>query len=205
MIRKLTSLGATLSAGLAGLLLCGCGGGASSSVSGPSTPTSTAYATALTYSNPPAGGYSLQAEPASNGTAHLVLDLVGPAGTVAQGVSCFLTADPADVAWAPGSGSAYATAGTVFNLGPAPQAFFSKVSGSGELQVGIYQKAGTATFAGAALLSVALDLNPGAVPAGSPVPLAPTPGTQAVYLDGTGTVRPFPAAIAVGTLTATGN
>ena len=187
-------------AGPALLLLCGCGGGASAP-SGPSAPAAT-YATVLTYTNPPLGGYSLQAEPASNGTAHLVLDLVGPAGTASQGVSFFLTANPAMVSWSQGSGSAYATPGSVFNLGAAPQAFITQVSASGNLQVGLFQKSGTATYGSAPLVSVALDLLPGAVVPGAVVGLAPTSGQFAVYVDNSGAVQPFPAPIAVGTLMA---
>ena len=203
---KATLLPAAGSA-LALLLLCGCGGGgsspapASAPAPSPASPAKT-YATALTYTNPPLGGYSLQAEPASNGTAHLVLDLVGPAGTAAQGISFFLTADPAQVSWSQGSGSAYATPGTVFSLGSAPQAFLAKVSAAGALQVGIYQKSGTATYGSAPLVTLALDLDPDAVSPGSAVALTPTSGQQAVYVDPSGTVHPFPQAIAVGTLLA---
>lgn len=187
-----------LCAALAGvlLLLPGCGGGP------PANAVTPAYAKTLTYTNPPLGGYSLQAAPSSNGTSHLVLNLVGPSGAVARGVSFFLTADPALVSWSPGTGSAYATPGAVFNLGSAPQAFTSKVSAAGALQVGIYQKAGPATYGAAPLASVALDLKTGVVTSGSTVALAPTAGQQAVYVDANGAVQPFAAPIAVGTLVA---
>ena len=192
-----TLLFAALS-GPALLLLCGCGGGASAP-SGSSAPAA-AYATVLTYTNPPPGGYTLQAEPASNGTAHLVLDLVGPSGTVAQGVSFFLTADPAKVTWSQ-SGTGYAVPGAVFSLGAAPQAFVTQVS-AGALQVGIYQKSGVATYGSAPLVTLALDLKPGAVSPGSTVALAPTAGQQAVFVDQNGAVELFPEAIAVGALVA---
>jgi hypothetical protein len=196
---KLTILRAACS-GLALLLLGGCGGGGGSSSSGPSA-SPTVYATVLTYTNPPLGGYSLQAEPASNGTAHLVLDLVGPSNTVAQGISFFLSADPAMVSWSR-QGAAYAAPGTVFSLGSAPQAFVTKVSIAGDLQVGIYQKSGGATYGSAPLVSLALDLKPGAVSPGAAVALAPTAGQQAVLVGQSGTVQPFPEVIAVGALVA---
>ena len=185
---------------LAGLLLLAL---SACSSSGSSSPTpAPGYATRLSYSNPPLSGYSLQADPASNGTAHLVLNLVGPAGTVAQGLSFFVSADPAKVAWSKASGSAYATPGTVFNLGSAPQPFLTSLSASGDLQVGIYQKSGSVTLGGAPLVAMAMDLQANAVPVGSTVALAVTPGKQAVYLDATGTVQPLPAAIVIGSLTA---
>jgi hypothetical protein len=191
---NLTILSAACS-GLALLVLGGCGGGGGSSASAPA-----AYASVLSYSNPPLGGYSLQAEPASNHTARLVLDLVGPAGTVARGVSFFLTADPAMVAWSP-QGSAYAVPGTAFSLGPAPQAFVAKAA-AGNLQVGIFQKSGAATYGSAPLVQVALDLKAGVVLPGSTVALGPSAGLGPVLVDANGAVQPFPAAIAVGALTA---
>jgi hypothetical protein len=197
---KRTILGATCSA-LGLLLLGGCGGGGGAASSSPAAAPAAAYATVLSYSNPPLGGYSLQAEPASNGTAHLVLDLVGPAGTVAQGVSFFLTADPAMVSWSQ-QGSAYAAPGTVFSLGSAPQAFVTQVTAGGGLQVGIYQKSGTATYGSAPLVTLALDLKPAAVSPGSAVALAPSAGQQAVFLDPNGAVEAFPEAIAIGGLVA---
>ena len=184
------------------LLLCGCGGG------GGSTSTSTAagappaaHATVLTYTNPPLEGYSLQAEPASNGTSHLVLDLVGPSGASAQGVSFFLTADPAMVSWSQ-QGTAYAVPGTVFSLGSAPQAFVATASAQGALQVGIYQKSGAATYGSAPLVSMALDLKPGAVSPGAEVSLAPTAGQPVVFVDSNGSVELAPEPIAVGRLVA---
>jgi hypothetical protein len=176
------------------LLLAACGGGGSGA--GPA-----AAATTLTYTNPPLSGYSLQAVPASNHTGQLTLNLVGPTGQVAQGVSIFLTADPAMVTWAKTAG-AYAVPGTVFTLGPAPQAFITSVSAAGGLQVGLYQKTGSVTYGSAPLLSLGLNLLAGTVKPGSSVALAVSSGTQAVYVDGNGAVQPLAAPIAVGTLVA---
>ena len=72
----------------------------------------------------------------------------------------------------------------------------------GGLQAGLYQKSGTATFSSAPLASVALDLIPDAVTAGTTVALAPTAGQQAVYVDGQDRVQLLPAAIGIGTLVA---
>lgn len=184
---------------LGALVLCllpGCGG--KSHATAPASP----YATALSYVNPPLSGYSLQAV-SGNHSGHLVLNLVGPAGVGAQGVSIFLTADPAMAVWSKGTGAPpYATAGTAFNLGAAPQAFVTSLSATGDLQVGLYQKTGTAVFGAAPILSVALDLAGTTIPAGSPVTFTVTPGQQAVFVDGTGAVKPLPAPVAIGALTA---
>ena len=177
-------------------LLTACGGKASHTA--PASP----YATTLTYVNPPLSGYSLQAA-SGNNTSHLVLNLVGPAGTGAQGVSIFLTADPGLATWSKGSGTpSYASAGTAFNLGAAPQAFATALSATGDLQVGLYQKSGSVLFGAAPILSMALDLASATIPTGSPVTLTVTVGHQAVYVDPTGAVQPFPAPIAIGALTA---
>jgi hypothetical protein len=180
-------------------LAMGCGGGGGSTASHPDP---TVYATSLTYANPPLSGYSLQADPASNGTSHLVLNLMGPAGTAAQGVSFFLSADPAAVTWSRTGWSTYLLPGTTFSLGAAPQALVAGLLPDGGLQVGIFQKSGTATYGSAPLVSLALDLDPGTVASGTTVALAPTAGQTAVFLDGQGQVQPLPAAIQVGTLAA---
>jgi hypothetical protein len=178
------------------LLLAACGGGGSGA--GPVAP---APATTLSYTNPPLAGYSLQVVPASNHTRQLTLNLVGPTGQMAQGVSIFLTADPALVTWAKTAG-AYAVPGTVFTLGPAPQAFVTSVSAAGGLQVGLYQKTGSVTYGSAPLLSLGLNLLAGSVKAGSTVALSVSSGTQAVYVDVNGAVQPLAAPVAVGTLVA---
>jgi hypothetical protein len=182
-------------------LAIGCGGGGGNPASPSAPPEPAAYATSLTYTDPPLSGYSLQADPASNGTSHLVLNLVGPAGTAAQGVSFFLTADPASVTWSKTGWSTYLLPGATFNLGAAPQALVAGLLPNGGLQAGIFQKSGTATYGSAPLVSVALDLNQGTLASGTAVALAPTAGQQAVFLDGQSQVQPLPA-IQVGTLVA---
>ena len=177
-------------------LLCGCGG--KSSHTAPASP----YARTLSYVNPAQSGYSLQVA-SGNNSSHLVLNLVGPAGAAAQGVSIFLTADPALATWSKGTGTpSYATAGGAFTLGAAPQAFVTSLSATGDLQVGLFQKAGSVVYGAAPIVSVALELAGATIPTGSPVTLTVTAGQQAVYVDATGTVKLFPAPIAIGTLTA---
>ena len=181
-------------AGLALMLLPACSG------SKPSTPVP---ASTLAYTNPSASGFSLQFDTAATTPGHLVLDLVGPAGTVAQGVSFFLTTDTTKATWSKAAG-AYAVNGSTFTLGIAPMALAAKVDSTGaDLQVGIYQKSGAATFtASAPLVSVALDLVPGTVTAGSTVTLTATPMKQPVFVDGNGNVQAIIMPIRVGILTA---
>ena len=188
-------------------LLVHCGGGAASAGAPPAAP-----ATALHYTSPGTTGFRLEADPASNDTAHLVLNLLGPAGTQIEGAALFLSVNPAQVTWGhPAGGLSYAKAGSVLDLTlggqPSVQLFKSKLSpDSTTLQVGIFQKQGAATIAqGAPLVSVVLDLGP-SVTAGASLSLAAAAGKQACYLDETGTLMPMngqqSGTIAVGSLTA---
>ncbi len=108
------------------LLLAACSGGGG----GSSSPT---YATSLSYTNPTSGSYQLVQDPASSGGT-LVLDLVGPSGAALSGVSFSLSADTSKVSW-----TTPIQNGNTFNLGSAPQAFLTKVSGT-ELQGAVAQK-----------------------------------------------------------------
>jgi hypothetical protein len=192
-MRSLSSLLLRLVPLTALALLAACGG---SSHSDP------VYAKVLNYTNPPGSGYRLQADPATNGTASLALQLVGPSGAQIQGLSFYLTCDPSQVSWHKGSTApAYATAGSVLALGEIPQAFVATVTG-GDLQVGLFQASGTATLASAPIVTVGLDLAATKVPTGTTLALAPTPGTKAVFVDRNGVVQEFSAPIAVGTLSA---
>ena len=183
-------MGALKLAALAALVLLSpaCGGGSSASHAA----THSVFATTFSYANPPLAGYSLQAAAGTNGTSHLVLNLVGPAGAVAQGVSLFLTADPTLATWSKGATTPpYATPGAVFTLGAAPQAFVTALDAAGDLQAGLFQKAGPATYGSAPILSVALDLASISLTPGTPVTLTTTPGQQCVYLDATGALQPL--------------
>jgi hypothetical protein len=178
-------------------LLAACGGGHSGSTPAP--------ATALVYTDPAdQSGLYLKVEPATNHTSRIVLDLMAGSALQAQGVSLYLSVDPAGAGWTRGDAAPfYASNGTTFDLGEAsPQAFAAKVRG-GDLQVGLYQQSGTvAAQAGAPLVRVGLTLGASGVAAGTSVALGATPGTTPVYVDASGAVRPFPAPIAIGTLTA---
>lgn len=174
-------------------LLAACGG---------SSHADPVYAKVLSYTNPTSTGYRLQVDPATNGTSRLGLQLVGPSGAQIQGLSFYLTCDPALVAWHKGATSpAYATAGTVLDLGGTPQAFVATVA-DGDLQVGLFQASGTATLSAAPLVTVGLDLAGSRIPSGTSVALAPTPGTKAVFVDRNGVVQEFSTPIAVGSLVA---
>lgn len=120
----------TLAGASALLLLTACGGGGSSTPSGPT------YATSLSYTNPTSGTYQLVQDPASSGGT-LVLDVVGPATPVSiSGISFSFTAN--NVTW-----TTPIVDGGTFNLGSAPLALVSKVTGN-ELQGALAQK-GTAS------------------------------------------------------------
>ncbi|MBI1752415.1 MAG: hypothetical protein HY014_06835 [Acidobacteria bacterium] len=191
--RTLTS--AILSCAFAGVLglLTACGGG-SSTPPGP--------ATKLHYTNPPASGFRLEVDPATNDTPHLVLNLVGPAGTTGQGAALFLTCDATKAVWAsPGGADPFAKAGGALTLGPVAL-FKSKRQGAGDLEVGICQTGAPAANLGKApIVSLALDLKPdGGLLSGTAVALAPTTGKASKYLDAQ--MADQPMALGVGTLTA---
>jgi hypothetical protein len=185
-----------LSLPLAGLLLVGCSGG---SPSQPATPAVT-YATRLDYTDPAGTGFRWVRNAESTST-RLVLDLVGPAATVSQGVAFSLTADTALVDWTQlVSASTYSRPGTVLDLGATlnTRLYREKLEGS-RLQVGLFQKAGTATLDGThALVSVALTLRSNVSAAG--VALTATTGFQAISLAADGTSTPINPAL--GTLAA---
>ena len=178
------------------VILAACGGGKDS-------PPPSVTATKLHYVNPPASGFRLEVDPATNDSAHLVLNLMGPSGTAASGVAFFLTSDATAVAWgSPGGAEPYAKAGSAFTLGAVPM-FKSKLSqGTGDLQVGLFQTGAPAQGLGSApIVSLALDLKTGTgLLAGTRVGLAPTVGKTSKYLDAQGTDQTI--SIGVGVLTA---
>ena len=179
------------------LSLVACGGGNNITVGGdPQTPS----ATSLAYQDPAPTGFRLVRSAASSG-AHLVLDLKGPAGTQGKGVAFFLKADAAKVTWVHPTGVAgtCVAPGSVFPLGTAPQLLKDRVA-SGSLQLGLFQKGGTATtLADAPILSLALDLSSASVATGA-VSLGLESGKQAVLLGADGSLSPI--SISVGSLSA---
>ena len=169
-------------------ILVGCGGGSSGS-SQSTQPTTTATTTSLSYQNPSSTtGFSLVQDTAASTSTHLVLDLVGPSGTQTLGVAIFLEVDTTKAVWSfpTTAAGAYVAPGSVILLGSSPQMLASKVQ-NGALQVGLFQKGGTATTLGTApILSVALDLNGSSVPKGT-VELATQSGKTSVSVNADGT------------------
>lgn len=192
-----------LFAGISSLLLLGaCGGGGSDSTTPPPPPPPPppSYATALAYQDPAGTGFRLVRSAASTDT-RLVLELLGPSGTQGKGVAFFLSADTTKVNWVHPSGitGSHVAAGTVFPVGSAPRLSADKVTGN-QLQVGLFQKGGSATTLGSApILSLALDLK-GATIAKGPVNFASQSGKQAVLLAADGSLTPI--SLSVGTLSA---
>jgi len=183
-----------LLSGMSLVLALACGGGGSEK----NTPEPPPPASALAYQNPTTSGFRLVKNASSNDT-RLVLDLLGPSGTSARGVALFVSVDGAKAAWvhptgAPGNCVA---PGNVFPLGASPQMLASKVQG-GVLQVGIFQKGGTAKVLGSApILSLALDFK--GAPKG-PISLSTTGAKQATVLNADGTLSPI--TVDVGALSA---
>lgn len=154
-------------------------------------------ATGLSYAAPIASGYRLVADASSTPT-QLVLNLMGPAGASARGVTVQLSCAADKTAWvAPGGSPTLAAPGSVFSLGSGVPLLQCKLSGQ-ELDVSIFQKGSTpaAALGDKPLFTVALTLKPG-TPQG-PVFLATRPGCQ--VLDAAGNTRTI--AVAVGQITA---
>jgi hypothetical protein len=176
-------------------LLSACGGSSgASSKSGPAPD----RPRVLVYTNPPARGFRLEVDPATNRSGRLVLHLVGPAGQRARGVAFHLHADPDRLSWGqPGSGSGWLRPGDVWRPGEAePRLCRAKVA-DGTLQAGLFHRDGDAPVLGSApLAAIALDLKPGAAP--GPVALTQPEGRPPVFLDGDRELRPL--ALGVGTL-----
>ena len=196
MIRQLRITHSTLAAlGLASLLACGGGGGGGSTP----TPPPKTIADTLTYTNP-SGTYTLVKNTGKSTATHLVLDLIGPAGSV-SGVGFYLTADQTKVTWTTvDGGDPEKVKSSTF----ANTLVKSKVSGD-TLQAGVYQKGTTAAVAATTstvLASVALDLKTGIVPVGSPVSLTAVAG-KALILNAPSNPTPTTSiTIVAGTLVA---
>lgn len=178
------------------ILALACGGG-----SGPSSPVSPAktIADTLTYSNPSSGTYTLVRNPAKSTASHLVLDLLGPAGTV-SGVGFYLMADQTKVTWSPvDPGDPEKAKSAVFS-NPLVK---SKVSGD-SLQAGIFQKGITAPVSATAstvLASVALDLKAN-VPLATAATITLSAGKALILQAPVDPVATAPITITVGALAA---
>jgi len=139
-------------------LALSCGGGGSSVGSGPPDP----YATRLVYTDPadPAA-WRLTQDPASS-PAHLVLDLMAPAGASGQGVTLVLTTDASKASWHAFSPGVYLQALAY----PSPAVQVASVLGP-DLRIVAAQAPGAPVTYSAPVLKVELDLGattlPGAV------------------------------------------
>jgi hypothetical protein len=114
-------------------------------------------ATILGYTDPTSGTYKLVKNATKSTSTHMVLDLVGPAGSL-SGVGFYLSADSTKVDWGVvDSGDTEKVKNSIFSSAILK----SKATTDGVLQAGIYQK-GTAGAVSATsstvLASVALDL-----------------------------------------------
>lgn len=187
-----------LGAALLSLLAACSGGGGGGTSASPSAK--------LVYTNDPSAttaDWRVEVDPATNGTAALVLQVYGPTGMALQGATVFLTCAAGRTAWVRPAGAAdpYALPGIALDLSQGPaagvQLFKSRRIGS-DLQVAAYQKTGTAVLAAdRPLFSVALAPPSGTSP-GTADPSA-TAGRTSIYLDGTGE---HPLTVKVGTLEA---
>ncbi len=172
---------------LLALLACGGGGGGS-------TPPPPAPAPKLAYTDPTTGAYRLVRNAALSTDGHLVLNLVGPAGTQGRGLAFTLTAEAAKATWAkPEASDSDLVAPATFDLGAAPRIFKVKATGA-TLQAAFSQQgpAVSAKALDAPLALVALNLNPGAK---GTVTLT---ATQAQVLPASGS--PQDVVVSVGTL-----
>ena len=166
----------------------------------PPPPPGKTIADRLDYTNPTSGTFMLVKDTTSTPT-HLVLNLMGPAGTQGTGVGFFLTADTAKVTWSKlASTDSILARNGVFDLGTGPQLAVAKTS-SDQIQVGFYQKGTTKpaiTFTSTSILaSVALDLKSN-VPLGAVTFSAVS--NKALLTNGSAT--PTSIVISPGTLTA---
>ena len=95
-----------------------------------SSPAFTRTASALAYADPTGGAYRLVRNASLSTATHLVLDLLGPAGTSGRGVGFYLSADTTKVDWTKVAGSdAQLVQNSAFNLGTGTQLLKAKAAG----------------------------------------------------------------------------
>lgn len=180
--------------------LVACSGSNNNTTTNPPPPKT--IADRLDYTNPTSGTYTLVKDTTLSTPTHLVLNLLGPAGTQGSGVGFFLSADNAKVTWSKVSSSdTESVKNGAFNLGSGTQLLKSRISGS-QLEAGVFQKGNTVpavTFTATGVLaSVALDLKPNVVPLGA-VTFSAING-KAVLTNGS--AAPAPIVISYGSLSA---
>jgi hypothetical protein len=153
-------------------------------------------AQALTYEDPASTGWRLVKNAAST-QAHLVLDLVGPAGTTGKGVALTLNTNPGLAGWAKvAPADTELIANLAFPVGTAP-ALLKGVSKNGTLVSGVFQKGGAAVDVSVPVASVALDFAGASSVSGTAVPVSVV---KAEALDASGVLAPI--SVAVGTIKA---
>lgn len=194
MTRNLRITQSTLSAlGLSALLACGGGGGGGNNNPPPKT-----IADTLAYTNP-SGTYALVKNTTKSTASHLVLDLIGPAGSL-SGVGFYLSADQTKVTWTTvdGGDPEKVKSSTFSNT-----IVKSKVSGN-DLQAGVYQKGTTAAVTATAstvLASVALDLK-SSIPVNTAVSFSAVAGKALILNPPANATATTPITIATGSLVA---
>ncbi|MBS0387670.1 MAG: hypothetical protein JSR15_04245 [Proteobacteria bacterium] len=134
----------------------------------------------VSYTDPTGTSWRLVKDAASTST-HLVLDLVGPAGTSGRGVALTVHGDGTRMSWGKLDG-AYIKDGQVFDLAfdptdpNEPRLLVGGVHGD-DLLVGIFQKdpSASAKDLGTTLYSIAIDFKSGtALKSGDVIPLSVT-------------------------------
>jgi|WetSurMetagenome_2_1015567.scaffolds.fasta_scaffold158457_1 hypothetical protein len=159
-------------------------------------------ATLLSYTDPTSGTYKLVRNATKSTSTHLVLDLLGPAGSL-SGVGLCLSADPTKINWVVvDAGDTERVKNSAFSNAIVK----SKTSTDGVLQAGIYQKGITSAInatSSTVLASVALELTSTAtITKPRTVALGAVSGkTVILNPPGSGSTT-SPITIATGTLTA---
>lgn len=157
-------------------------------------------ARALHYRNPPASGWRLEVDPASNHSSRLILHLLGPKHSQVFGVAFFLEVEQARADWAsPDHGAELFRCGRGWDPGQNAPRLARAGNRGGLLQVGLFRRDGPAARLGAdPVLSLALELKPGTTP--GPVALWAPSDRHPVHLDGARALLPLP--VSLGTLVA---
>jgi uncharacterized cupredoxin-like copper-binding protein len=158
-----------------------CGGGGSSSASGPAT------ATKLSYTNPTSGEYQLKQNASLSTSTHLVLELWGPSAKSACGATVTFTLGGSGATWknvnTTDDANTFVANGTAFDLGSGKPILKAKVSGSTLMATVAEKGLASPKALNQPLLRVAVDLQSG-ITAGTAITL--TPGASRILLaDGT--------------------
>lgn len=159
-------------------------------------------ASRIVYAPPASGAYAFIRNASVSTDTHLVLDLQGPVGTSLRGVAFYLTTDASRLTWAKVGASDAQYAETAFDGAQAYSSIVKTKVTAGELQVAALLQA-TSPYPSILspdypLVTLALDLNPGAPP--GDVPLT-SPHDKAIMLPSTAGADPQIITLALGTVT----